>query len=97
MWRVMGSSTQESDPRVELLFRMPNPRADPSLNRSRKVTTKKLSKDKGSLTHQIIINQTSRRNKKILKSKQKKVSGNDLVVGSVNAFGLLKMKLKAEM
>jgi hypothetical protein len=32
MWRVMGSSTQESDPTDDVLVRMPEPRAVPSLH-----------------------------------------------------------------
>jgi hypothetical protein len=38
MWRVIGSSTQESDPSDDWVTRMPNPRADPSLHRNRKLS-----------------------------------------------------------
>jgi hypothetical protein len=31
MWRAIGSSTQESDPTVDTLVRIPEPRAVPSL------------------------------------------------------------------
>jgi hypothetical protein len=32
MWRVIGSSTQESDPKDDTLVRIPEPRAMPSLH-----------------------------------------------------------------
>jgi hypothetical protein len=35
MWRVMGSSTQESDPTDDALVRLPEPRAVPSLDNAR--------------------------------------------------------------
>ena len=49
MWWVIGSSTQEPDPTDDWLTRIPNPLADPSLHRHKKISSKYQFKKRGQM------------------------------------------------